>query len=137
MTPPPSIPEPQATVSQVVIVEDSLNVQIALKELVESVGSFQVVAIESTAAAAIYWATDHQGGWDIAVIDLMLEEGDGFEVIRRFASQAGRGHIIVFSAYITPVIDSYCRELGVDAVFNKEATAELVDHIQNLYSLDY
>jgi DNA-binding response OmpR family regulator len=45
-----------------------------------------------------------------SVIDLMLAEGDGFEVIRRFSAQRDRGHIIVFSAYVTPVIDRYCRE---------------------------
>jgi DNA-binding NarL/FixJ family response regulator len=117
-----------AAVSNVVIVEDSLNIQIALKYLVESVSSLRVVA---------EWAKNHPGGWDIAVIDLMLAEGDGFEVIRRFSTQPDRGHIIVFSAYVTPVIQRYCRELGADAVFHKDASAEMAQHIASLHSQDY
>jgi DNA-binding NarL/FixJ family response regulator len=126
-----------AAVSNVVIVEDSLNIQIALKYLVESVSSLRVVAVEPAAATAIEWAKNHPGGWDIAVIDLMLAEGDGFEVIRRFSTQPDRGHIIVFSAYVTPVIDRYCRELGADAVFHKDASAEMAQHIASLHSQDY
>jgi DNA-binding NarL/FixJ family response regulator len=126
-----------AAVSKVVIVEDSLNIQIALKLLIESVSSFRVEAVESTAATAIDWAKRHPGAWDIAVVDLMLAEGDGFEVIRRFASQPDRGHIIVYSAYVTPVIDRYCRELGANAVFPKEAAAKMAAHIENLHLQGY
>ena len=133
----PSFPDTAAAISRVLIVEDSLNIQIALKELVESAAGFRVVALESTAATAIYWATSHPGGWDVAVVDLMLAEGDGFEIIRRFATQPDRGHIIVFSGYITPVIDRHCRQLGADAVFHKNDSARMAEYIRNLDSPEY
>lgn len=122
----------EASTVKVVIVEDSPNMQAALQELVESIGSLQVVAIESTAATAIHWAVHHPGGWDVAIIDLTLEEGDGFEIIRRFASQPDRGHMIVFSAYVTPVIRRYCSELGADVVFHKQESAQLASYMENL-----
>jgi DNA-binding NarL/FixJ family response regulator len=118
--------------SNVVIVEDSLNTQTALRYLLDAIGGLQVVAIESTAATAIHWAVQHPGGWDIAIIDLMLEEGDGFEIIRRFASEPERGRIIVFSGYITDVIRRHCFTLGADAVFRKEESAKIAEYIENL-----
>jgi DNA-binding NarL/FixJ family response regulator len=121
---------------KVVIVEDSPNMQAALRELVDSIGSWQVVAVESTASTAIDWAVHHPAGWDVAIIDLTLEEGDGFEIIRRFASQPDRGHMIVYSAYITPVIRRYCQELGADVVFHKQESAQLASYMEKLRSRD-
>jgi two-component system OmpR family response regulator len=128
------LPDTAAALSKVVILEDSLHIQIALKLLIESVSGFRVVAVESTAATGIDWAKRHPGEWDIAVVDLMLEEGDGFEVIRWFASQPECGHIIVYSAYVTPVIEGHCLELGANAVFPKEAAAKMAKYIENLHS---
>jgi DNA-binding NarL/FixJ family response regulator len=117
---------------KVVIVEDSPNMQVALQELVDSVGGLQVVALEATASSAIDWADQHPGGWDVAIIDLTLEEGDGFEIIRRFAEQPDRGHMVVYSAYVTPVIRRYCGDLGADVVFRKEESAQLASYMEKL-----
>lgn len=119
-----------AAVSNVVIVEDSPNMQVALQDLVESLGKFRVVAVETTAATAIHWAASHPAGWDIAIIDLMLEQGDGFEIIRRFASEPKRGHVIVFSGYVTDVIRRHCKALGADAVFHKLHTTQLAEYME-------
>lgn len=62
----------------------------------------------------------------------MLAEGDGFEIIRRFASEPERGHIIVYSGYITDVIRRHCHNLGADAVFRKEENAQIAEYIENL-----
>lgn len=126
----------EASASRVVIVEDSPNTQTALRYLLDSIGGLQVVGVEATAAAAIDWASHHPEGWDIAIIDLMLAEGDGFEIVRRFASQPRRGHIIVYSGYVTDVIRRHCRNLGADAVFSKEESARIIEYLEALQNLE-
>lgn len=125
------LPDIETPTRKVVIVEDTLNTQTALLDLLDAIGGLQVAAIESTAATAIHWASQHPGAWDIAIIDLVLAEGDGFEIIRRFAAQPDRGHIIVFSGYVTEVIRRHCRALGADAVFRKSENAQIAAYIEN------
>jgi hypothetical protein len=40
--------------------------------------------------------------------------------------------MIVYSAYVTPVIRRYCSELGADVVFHKEESAQLARYMEGL-----
>lgn len=57
-----SICDSATSTSRVVIIEDSLNTQTALRYLLDAIGGLQVVGIESTAATAIRWAAIIQEG---------------------------------------------------------------------------
>ena len=116
---------------KVFIVEDAVPMQIALKDLVCAVADCEIVGVSASEALAIEWAKSHQGGWDLAIVDLTLEQGDGFNIVRRLKQDAG-GKVVVFSAFITDVIRRHCVTLGADVVFHKTQSPELARYVEEL-----
>ncbi len=106
---------------RVFLVEDLQRMRGLLGELFDSIGC-RVVGSATTEAEAYLWLDDHVGGWDLAVIDLVLEQGGGMNVIRRCRRDAGAGRVVVFSSYATPGVRQHCLEMGADAVFEKDDT---------------
>lgn len=125
----------QSTDLRVLVIEDSLNVLATLKDLVDVVGSARIVGIARDETTATDWATSHQAAWDVAVVDLLLEQGNGFNIIQRLKQQTGAGQVAVFSAYLTDVIERHCVALGADAVFHKADSRGLAAYIEGLASL--
>ena len=70
----------------------------------------------------------------LAVIDLVLEQGAGLEVIRRCRADPTGGKVVVFSSYATPGVREHCLELGADAVFDKHAPQEFIAWCSDLTS---
>jgi DNA-binding NarL/FixJ family response regulator len=103
---------------RVFLVEDAKHMHAVLGELLSTLGDFEVVGCASTEAEAMLWLEEHRGGWDLALIDLILEQGSGLGVIPRCHRQAG-GKVVVLSDYATPGIRKHCLRLGADAVFQK------------------
>jgi DNA-binding NarL/FixJ family response regulator len=68
----------------------------------------------------------------VAIVDLTLEQGDGFSIVRRLKQEPERGQVVVFSAFVTDVIRRHCRSLGADAVFHKTESRQLADYIEQL-----
>lgn len=114
------------------IVEDAVNMQAALQDLVCSVVDAQIVGVVASEASALQWAEEHAGGWDLAIVDLTLEQGDGFNIVRHLKRSPGCGAVVVFSAYVTDVISRHCASLGADAVFHKTESRQLAHFIQEL-----
>ena len=112
---------------RVFVVDDTTKAQGTLAALLASVGEFRVVATATTEAEANLWLDEHVGEWDLAVIDLLLEQGSGLSVIARGRTASSQGKIIVFSGYATPGVRSRCIELGADAVFDKANLDGLLD----------
>jgi len=119
-----------STSPKVFIAEDSINTQVALADLVGEVGKGVVVGTANNEALAIDWVKHNPDGWDIALVDLMLNEGHGFNVVRRFRALSRSGRIIVFSAFVTDVIRRHCHAIGADAVFLKTETPKLVEYLE-------
>jgi DNA-binding NarL/FixJ family response regulator len=106
---------------RVLLVEDFRQMHGVLADLLESIGDFKVVAALRTEAEAKLWLRENWRGWDLAVIDLILEEGTGLGVIEPAATQAAKtgSRVVVFSDYISPGIREHCAKLGAHAVFQK------------------
>lgn len=117
---------------KVFIVEDAVNMQVALQDLVCAVAHAEIVGVVASEALALEWANAHTGRWDVAIVDLTLEEGDGFNIVRRLKQGAQCGVVIVFSAFVTDVIRRHCLSLGADAVFHKTESHELAEYIREL-----
>lgn len=128
----PIHPAPPSASLRFFIVEDSVNMQVAVQELVCAVADATVVGVAASEAAALQWANAHEGEWGLAIVDLTLEQGDGFEIVRRLAQGPSRGAVVVFSAFVTDVIRRHCRALGADAVFHKSESAELARFVEEL-----
>lgn len=111
---------------RVFLVEDLKKTQSLMEDMFRSLGRFRVEAVARTEAEAKLWLDENRGGWDIAVVDLVLEQGSGLGVIERCRSSSPGGKVAVFSSYATPGVSSHCRKLGADAVFDKGEPAAFV-----------
>jgi CheY-like chemotaxis protein len=78
-----------------------------------------VVAIAATQRQASDWLAAHPDGWDLALVDLFLAEGHGFEVLRRCRKVRPHQRAVVFSNYTREPVRERARETGADAVFDK------------------
>lgn len=116
----------------VLIVEDSLHMQSALRDLVQTLGSFQVVATASNETQATEWLERNQRGWGLAILDLILTTGSGFGVIHRCRASRPDGKIVVFSEFATPAVQDRCRQLGADASFLKSEIKSLVHYLEQV-----
>ena len=110
---------------RVFLVEDLQRMRGLLTELFDSIG-FHVVGSAVTEAEANLWLDDHPGGWDLAVVDLVLEQGAGMNVIRHCGRNPARGRVVVFSSYASPGVRQHCLDLGADAVFDKDNTGGFI-----------
>lgn len=103
--------------ARVLLVEDNPVLQ---AELAESLGAmFEVVAVQSTAADAVAWLHAQPEGWDIAVIDIFLRQGHGFEVLRKCTARQPWQSVVVLSNYTREPARSSALNLGAAAVFDK------------------
>jgi DNA-binding NarL/FixJ family response regulator len=96
------------------------------KDLFAQLEDVSVVAAAATEAEARLWLSEHPGGWDLAIVDLILEEGSGMGVISKCKASPRPGTIVVFSSYATPGVRQHCLRLGADAVFDKTDSSQFV-----------
>lgn len=105
------------TRARLLLVEDSARIQAELEEALG--GMFDVVAVAPTAEQAIEWLQAHPAGWDLAVVDIFLQKGHGFQVLRHCAAREPHQAVVVFSNYTREPARSSAIEQGASAVFDK------------------
>jgi len=116
-------------VQRVFLVEDQKPMQQLVRDLLESVSGFELVGTASSETAATDWLQSHQGGWDLAIVDLLLAEGSGFTLITRCNNEPS-GAVVVFSDFVTPGVRQRCIRLGADGVISKGEFRELRAYLQ-------
>ena len=117
----------------VFLVEDLKNIQSAMAQMLQDLGDFRIVAVVPTEAEALAWLEQNPGRWQLAVIDLVLEQGSGMGVISRARRTTPAGQVVVFSNFVTPVIQAHCVRLGADACFDKNSQlADFADYCADL-----
>ena len=114
---------------RVFLVEDTKPMQELLRDLLDSVGGFEVVGSAANETSATDWLHRNQGGWDLAIVDLLLDEGSGFTLLSRCNKEPG-GAVLVFSDFVTPVVRRRCIQLGADGVISKAQFGELRAYLQ-------
>jgi two-component system, OmpR family, response regulator len=115
----------------VLLVEDSPSSQMAFTELVK-VLDFTLLAILGRESAATEWLETHPDEAEVVVLDLLLLDGSGFNLIDRARQHQPRAKVIVFSSYATPAVAEKCLRLGADAVFRKSEVTELTSYLERL-----
>lgn len=113
---------------RVLVVEDTKPMRELICDLLESIGGFEVVGTASNETGATEWLLRHRGGWDLAIVDLLLAEGSGFTLISRCSKEPGA--VVVFSDFVTPVVRQRCIRLGADGVISKAQFGELRSYLQ-------
>jgi DNA-binding NarL/FixJ family response regulator len=121
---------------KVFIVEDLDSMRQLLLDVFASDQRFEVSGSAATEAEAKLWLEEHQAGWDLAVVDLMLSQGSGFGVVSRARDEHPNGCIAVLSSYVTDVIERHCLNLGADVVFSKSSTTEFLAWLRRVAEAD-
>lgn len=111
---------------RVLVVEDSQRIQSALVELLETIGGFQVVARVMGESEGTDWIHHHPQGWDIAIVDLVLENGSGFHLLQRMGREHAAGRVVIFSEFVSPALHEKCIKLGAAAAFRKSELQEFI-----------
>ncbi len=99
--------------------EDDRRVHDVVAKLLASIGDLEPVSTVTTEAEANLWLEENPQGWDLAVIDLILEAGTGMGVLAKCRSWSAGGKAVVLSNYVSPAIQKHCLAVGADAVFHK------------------
>ncbi len=127
----PDKTEVATVVQRVFLVEDQKRMEGTMADLFRSLGGFALIGTARTEAEACLWLDENAQGWDLAVIDLMLDQGTGIGVIAR-CRQRDHGKVVVLSSYASPAIRRHCLALGADAVFEKSDYSGFVDFCSGL-----
>lgn len=123
---------------RVFLVEDMVHMQGIVTDLLAGVGDFSLASASGTEAEAKFWLSEHPGAWDLAVIDLVLDQGSGMGVVSQASSCAREhgGKIVVFSDYASDGIRDHCLRLGADAVFLKSESREFMEYCSSVGGLE-
>ncbi len=103
-----------------------------LADLFSSMGGLALVGTAASEAEAFLWLEEHRGRWDLAVVDLILDEGSGMGVIQRCRATNPEGRIVVFSSYATPAVCAHCMKLGAQEVFDKQDAKRFTEYCARL-----
>jgi DNA-binding NarL/FixJ family response regulator len=101
------------------IVEDSPTIRENLIEALQELAMVEPVGVAETEHEGKQWLTEHDGYWDLAIVDLFLKEGSGLNVLEACRARKPSQKMIVLSNHATRDIRWRCSQLGADAVFDK------------------
>ncbi|RZI66646.1 MAG: response regulator [Variovorax sp.] len=104
---------------KVLLVEDNALIQEQVRQVLESVQGAEVVQVAMTAQQAIDWLAVNTDDWDLALIDLFLARGHGFEVLRSCRDRKPHQRAVVLSNYTRDPVRAHAAQAGADAVFDK------------------
>jgi DNA-binding NarL/FixJ family response regulator len=115
------------------LVEDNPVIRDNLAGFLEDITDAVVVAHASGEDEAVAWLRRHGDDWDVAIVDLFLEQGNGFGVVDACRKRAAHQKIVVLSNYATPDMRARSRAMGADAFFDKSAEIDLLlDYCERL-----
>lgn len=90
-----------------------------LAQLLQGMAGAQVAFVASTQQEATDWLDRHRDGWDLALIDLFLDRGHGYAILRHCRSRAPTQKVAVISDYSADPARARAMEEGADAFFEK------------------
>lgn len=102
-----------------ILVEDNPTIRASLVPAMAEFANVEVVATAETAAQGIAAMTAHEGGWNLAIVDMFLKEGNGLEVLHAAKQRGSHQHVLVLTNYATADIRQRSLAAGADAVFDK------------------
>jgi DNA-binding NarL/FixJ family response regulator len=106
------------------LVEDNPTIARTLGQAFRAIRGLEVVHRAATRREACAWLEANPQGWDLAVIDIFLAEGHGFDVLRSCGARDAAQKVVVLSNYTREPVRSSAMRLGADAVFDKSLELE-------------
>jgi two-component system nitrate/nitrite response regulator NarL len=124
----------QTDSTRILLVEDHASFRQALAFMFEREMEFVVTGQAGSLAEAHAFIRKTSDGVDVAVIDLGLPDGDGFELIEELSSRPDMT-TLVLSASLEPARFAQAVEAGASGVLHKSAAiGEIVDAVRRLRS---
>ena len=115
------------------LVEDNPVIRDNLVGFLEDIADATVVAHASGEDEAVSWLHKHRYSWDVAIVDLFLDQGNGLGVVDACRKRAAHQKVVVLSNYATPDMRARTRAMGADAFFDKSAEIDLLlDYCEKL-----
>jgi DNA-binding NarL/FixJ family response regulator len=115
------------------LVEDNPIIRDNLVGFLEEIADATVVAHASGEDEAVTWLRKHGENWDLAIVDLFLDQGNGLGVVDACRHRAPHQKVLVVSNYATPDVRARSKALGADAFFDKSAEIDqLLDYCERL-----
>jgi DNA-binding NarL/FixJ family response regulator len=124
----------QEHATRIFLVEDHASFRQALAFMFEREGEFTVAGQAGSLAEAHAFLRRSPEGFDVAVVDLALPDGDGFGLIEELSSRTDV-MTLVLSASLEPSRFARAVEAGASGVLHKSAPiGEIVDAVRRLRS---
>lgn len=110
------------------LVEDNQVIRENLVGFLQDVADADVVAHASREDEAVRWLDSHHDDWDVAIVDLFLDQGNGLGILDACRNRARHQKVVVLSNYATADMRARTKALGADAFFDKSAEIEQLLH---------
>lgn len=111
------------------VVEDSQTIRSNLVAALEEWVPVRVVGFAESANLAIEQLLASPAACDLAIVDVMLRDGSGVEVLTALQKANSPLKRVVLTNYATPLVRDHCLALGADRVFDKSSEVEaLLDY---------
>lgn len=109
------------TPPRVLVVDDNESVREFLVEVLTSWGPFEVDPCEVETAGSVRESTEMlvEGTYDLVLLDMILGDGNGLQVLEALRSHESPPPVVVVSAYDPPDLREKCREMGAAAFLRK------------------
>jgi len=112
---------------RVMLVEDSIPVRRRIRSLVEESGPVQIVGEAATVTYALMLFHQHKP--DVVVLDLQLEDGTSYSVLKEIKQTRPDCVVMVLTNFAIPECKETCRGLGADYFFDKSMEFERVPEV--------
>ena len=106
-------------VAAVFLVEDNELIREHLTTALEEIAHVSMVGNAAREDEAVAWLATNPTRWDIAVIDLFLQQGSGLGVLNACVRRSAKQRAVVLSNYATDEMRRRCLQGGADRVFDK------------------
>lgn len=120
--------------TRIYLIEDNPLIATTLSDGLHEFSECNVIGTAATSRDAIDWFKDNPGGWDAAVIDVFLAEGNGLTVAQYLNEhKLPEQRTVVLMNHATSEVREGALSAGVDAVFDKSLQLEaFYDFCSNL-----
>ncbi|MCZ2498490.1 response regulator [Xylophilus sp. Kf1] len=105
------------------LVEDNPLIRENLTATLAELTPVQMIGWAAGERDALHWFDVHHE-WQLAIVDLFLEDGNGLGVLRALQARQAMQRVVVVTNYATADIRARCAALGADAVFDKSSEIE-------------
>lgn len=118
---------------KVLLVEDNLPMREFIKGALTTVPDAKLVFETSGHREARQWLNDNPTGWDVAVVDLFLTEGNGFRILKDCAARPAHQKVVVMTNYAGSQVEERVMAEGADAFFEKSSDfASLIQYLKQM-----